>query len=136
MRAVRLDEAKALVRDGEARARELRVAMNIAIVDPAGHPVHFVRMDEAWLGSIDLAFGKARTAAYFRMSSATLGTLSQPGGPIYGIEHSNGGLVTFGGGLPIIDASGAVIGAVGVSGGNVEQDEAVANAVVSTNPAR
>lgn len=85
-------------------------------------------MDGAWLGSIDIAQRKARTARLFDMNTGAIGQLSQPGGPLYGIEHSNGGLISFPGGIPIINSSGAVIGAIGVSGSTVENDHAVAEA--------
>ncbi|MGM1061284.1 GlcG/HbpS family heme-binding protein [Saccharothrix sp. Mg75] len=130
MGSITQDEAAFRVAEGIAKSRELGVAMNIAIVDNGGHLVQFSRMDLAWLGSIDLALKKAKTAVYFRMPSSGIGEISQPGGPVYGIEHSNAGLVTFGGGMPITDDSGEVIGAVGVSGGTVEQDCAVAESVV------
>ncbi|MFI7316745.1 heme-binding protein [Streptomyces venezuelae] len=130
MSSIKQAEAVARVEAGVDKAEQIGVDMNIAIVDEAGHLVQFSRMDDAWLGSIDIALKKAKTAVYFRMDSGGLGAISQPGGPVYGIEHSNSGLVTFGGGLPITDDSGQVIGAVGVSGGNVEQDCSVAEAVV------
>lgn len=104
--------------------------MNIAMVDAGGHLLHFTRMDNAWLGSIDLALKKAKTSILFSMPSGAVGEISQPGGPVYGIEHSNGGLISFGGGVPIVDADGRVVGAVGVSGGTVDQDVRVAEAAV------
>ena len=85
----------------------------------------------AWLGSIDIAVTKARTARYFDLPTEALGELSQPGGPLYGIEVSNGGLITFPGGLPLQSADGTVIGAIGVSGSTVENDHAVAEAGVA-----
>ena len=85
-------------------------------------------MDGAWLGSIDISIRKARTARYFDMPTGEIGKLSQPGGSLYNIEHSNGGLITFPGGVPIRNAAGAVIGAIGVSGDAVENDHAVAEA--------
>ncbi|NLV31454.1 MAG: heme-binding protein [Acidobacteria bacterium] len=88
----------------------------------------FTRMDGAWLRSIDISIRKARTARFFDMDTGELGKLSQPGGSLYQIEHSNGGLITFPGGVPVKDAAGEVIGAVGVSGSTVENDHAVAKA--------
>jgi uncharacterized protein GlcG (DUF336 family) len=85
-------------------------------------------MDGAWLGSGDIAIKKARTASLFDMKSGEIGKLSQPGGPLYAIELSNGGLVTFGGGVPIKNSSGEMIGAIGVSGSSVENDQLVAEA--------
>ena len=90
--------------------------MDIAVVDAGGHLKAFARMDGAWLGSIDIATTKARTARYFDLPTEALGELSQPGGPLYGIEVSNGGLITFPGGLPLKAEDGTVIGAIGVSG--------------------
>ncbi|MEV5606260.1 heme-binding protein [Streptomyces sp. NPDC052299] len=115
---------------GQKAAEHIGVAMNIAIVDAGGHLLHFTRMDDAWLGCIDLALKKAKTSVLFRMPSATLGEISQPGGPLYSIDHSNDGLITFGGGLPLSDADNRTIGAVGVSGGTVEQDTHVAEAMI------
>ena len=104
--------------------------MDIAVVDAGANLKAFVRMDGAWLGSIDIAMKKARTARFFDMNSGDIGGLSQPGGALYNIEHSNGGLITFPGGVPIKNAAGQVIGGVGVSGSTVEDDHAVAMAGV------
>ena len=102
--------------------------MDIAVVDAGGNLKSFVRMDGAWLGSIDISIRKARTARWFDMNTGEIGKLSQPGGPLFGIEHSNGGLITFPGGVPLKDGNGRVVGAVGVSGSTVENDHAVAAA--------
>ena len=107
-------------------ATKLGVKMNIAIVDAGGNLVAFNRMDGAWLGSVDISIKKAKTAAYFNMASSDIGKLSQPGGPLYNIEHSNGGLITFPGGLPIHGKDGVLIGGIGVSGSSVENDFKVA----------
>ena len=85
-------------------------------------------MDGAWLGSIDISIRKARTARFFDMNTGEIGQLSQPGASLFGIEHSNGGLITFPGGVPIRNQGGAVVGAIGVSGSAVENDHAVAEA--------
>ena len=85
-------------------------------------------MDGAWLGSIDIAIKKARTARMFDMNTGEIGKLSQPGGSLYNIEHSNDGLITFPGGVPIKNREGEIIGAIGVSGSTVENDHAVATA--------
>ncbi|RJL35908.1 GlcG/HbpS family heme-binding protein [Bailinhaonella thermotolerans] len=132
MTELTLQDAFRRAEAGMARAAELGVDMNIAIVDAGGHLLHFVRMDRAWLGSIDIALKKARTAVLFRMPTAVIGGLSQPGGPCYGIELTNDGLVSFGGGLPITDGEGRTIGAIGVSGGTVEQDTLIAEACLAT----
>ena len=88
-------------------------------------------MDNAWLGSVDIAVKKAKTARFFDMESGAIGQLSQPGGPLYNIEVSNGGLISFPGGIPIKNGSGEIVGAIGVSGGSVEQDREVAQAGVA-----
>lgn len=129
MSTLNIETTTRIVAAGQEAAAGIGVAMSIAIVDTAGNLVAFQRMDGAWLGSVDLAQRKARTSALFPMPSAVLGEMSQPGGPIYGIEATNGGLVSFGGGLPLAAADGTVIGAVGVSGGLVDQDVSVADAV-------
>jgi uncharacterized protein GlcG (DUF336 family) len=102
--------------------------MNIAVVDAGGNLKAFRRMDNAWLGSIDISIKKARTARFFDMPTGSIGELSQPGGPLFNIEVSNGGLITFPGGLPLRDIDGTVIGAIGVSGSTVENDHTVASA--------
>ena len=121
-------EALAVMDVALARAKELKTLMNIAVVDTGANLKAFVRMDGAWRGSIDIAIKKARTARYFDMPTGEIGKLSQPGGSLFGIEHSNGGLITFPGGVPIQAPDGTVIGAIGVSGSTVENDHAVAEA--------
>ncbi|WP_323118240.1 GlcG/HbpS family heme-binding protein [Burkholderia alba] len=121
------DAALRIVHEGLAQARGRGLpGVAVAVVDRGAHLVAFARMDGTFLGAIDLAIGKAATAARFRTDTATLGTMSGVGGPLWGIERSNGGLVTFGGGLPLFDASGACLGALGVSGGTVADDESIA----------
>ena len=85
-------------------------------------------MDGAWLGSVDIAIKKAKTAAFFQMNTEVIGTLSQPGGDLFNIEHSNQGLITFPGGVPLYGSDGAMYGAVGVSGSSVKNDKIVAEA--------
>ena len=120
--------ATAAIKAALEEAETVNCKMNIAVVDAGGHLVAFVRMDDAWLGSVDISLKKAKTATYFNLPSGTLGKMSQPGGSLYGIEHSNQGLITFAGGLPIQNAAGKMIGAIGVSGDTVENDEKVAEA--------
>ena len=120
--------SKSLVGAVVEKATELNVAMNIAVVDASGYLHQFLRMDGAWLGSVDIAIKKARTAVLFQMNTGEIGKLSQPGKPLYGIEHSNDGLITFPGGIVIKDSSGNVVGAIGVSGSTVENDQACAQA--------
>jgi uncharacterized protein GlcG (DUF336 family) len=126
-----MQEAMDRTAAGLAKANEMGVPMNIAFVDAGANLLHFSRMEGAWLGSIDIAIKKARTAALFKMPTAEIGKLSQPGGALYNIEVTNGGLVSFGGGLPVVSADGHVIGAVGVSGGQVTEDTAVARACLA-----
>ncbi|GEC03242.1 hypothetical protein SSP24_08970 [Streptomyces spinoverrucosus] len=102
--------------------------VNISVCDRAAHLAGFLRMDGAILGTIDVAHRKARTAALFEADSGALGKVAHPDGPSYMVEHTNGGLINFGGGVVIKDADGVVIGAVGVSGASVEEDEIIARA--------
>jgi uncharacterized protein GlcG (DUF336 family) len=110
------------------KAEQIGAKMNIAVVDAGANLKAFARMDGAWLGSIDIAVRKARTARFFDMNTGQIGALSQPGGPLFGIEHSNGGLISFPGGVPLRNAAGTIVGAIGVSGSTVENDHAVAEA--------
>ena len=120
-----IDQANAAIEAAIKKAEEIGTAMDIALVDAGGNLKAFARMDGAWLGSIDISQKKARTARYFDMNTGDIGQLSQPGGPLFNIEHSNGGLITFPGGVPIKEGS-VVIGAIGVSGSSVENDHTVA----------
>lgn len=126
---ISLAQAQAVVAAAHAKAESMGLKMNIAVVDAGTNLKAFARMNGAWIGSIDIAQKKARTARYFDMPTGTLGTLTQPGGSLYNIEHSNNGLITFPGGLPLLDGD-TVIGAIGVSGSAVEDDHAVAQAGV------
>jgi uncharacterized protein GlcG (DUF336 family) len=126
--SITLEQAEKLSEAAKEKARAIGVPMNIAIVDEGANLVSFHRMDNAWLGSIDISIKKAKTARFFDMNSGEIGKLSQPGGPLYNIEHSNGGLITFPGGVVLKDSAGKIIGAIGVSGGSVDQDHEVASA--------
>lgn len=125
---ISLEQAQAIIEVAKQKSVELDTKMNIAIVDAGANLVAFVRMDGAWLGSLDISIKKAKTARFFDMNTGVIGELSQPQGPLYNIEHSNGGLITFPGGVPIKNAEGQIIGAIGVSGSSVENDHAVAEA--------
>jgi uncharacterized protein GlcG (DUF336 family) len=125
---ITLAQANAAVAAAIAKAEQIGAKMNVAVVDAGANLKRFARMDGAWLGSIDVAIRKARTARFFDMNTGQIGELSQPGGSLFGIEHSNGGLITFPGGVPIRNPSGVVIGAIGVSGSVVKNDHAVAEA--------
>ncbi len=123
-------QAQQIVMAAMAKARDIDTKMDIAIVDAGGNLKAFVRMDGAWLGSIDIAIKKAKTARYFDMPTGEIGKLSQSGGPLYNIEVSNGGLISFPGGLPLKGSDGTIIGAIGVSGSSVDKDHTVAEAGV------
>lgn len=125
-------EATSALESAMEAAESAWAAMNIATVDAGGNLKAFARLDGAWLGSIDIAIKKARTSRYFEIDSGTIGELSQPGGPLFNIEVSNGGLIAFPGGIPLRLADGSVIGAIGVSGSTVENDHLVAQAGAKT----
>lgn len=129
--SINLEQAEKLIQAAKQKAKSIDAKMNIAIVDAGANLVAFARMDGAWLGSLDISIKKAKTARFFDMNTGIIGELSQPGGSLYNIEHSNGGLITFPGGIPIKNAAGDVIGAIGVSGSSVENDHAVAEAGVA-----
>jgi uncharacterized protein GlcG (DUF336 family) len=124
---ITLNDARRVIAAAEKKAQELGQPMNIAVADAGGNLVSHVRMDDAWLGSIDISIKKASTARWFDMNTGDIGGLSQPGGALYNIEHSNDGLITFPGGVPIKDGD-TIIGAIGVSGSTVENDHTVAAA--------
>ena len=121
------EEALAILLKAKSEAEKTKALVNIAVVDAGANLKAFIRMDNSYLGSIDVAIKKAKTARYFNTATGDLGKLTQPGGIIYNIEHSNGGLITFPGGLPIKDKNGNIIGAIGVSGGTIEQDHKIAS---------
>nr|WP_282144021.1 heme-binding protein [Cellulophaga baltica] len=119
-------EAFEVLLAAKKHAEASNTLVNIAVVDAGAHLKAFLRMDDSFLGSIDVAIKKAKTARYFNMDTGELGALTQPGGIIYNIEHSNGGLITFPGGIPIKNKKGVIIGAVGISGGTIDQDRSIA----------
>ena len=127
---ITLEQAQAAIKAAHQKALDMGVKMNIAVVDAGANLTAFARMDDAWLGSLDISIKKAKTARFFDMPTGEIGKLAQPGGPLYNIEHSNGGLITFPGGIPIMDSGNRVVGAIGVSGSTVEDDHAVAQAGV------
>src|SRR5437870_949588 len=125
---ITLDTALHVIENARRAAEAIGVAMNIAVVDNGNNLVAFQRMDGAWLGSVDIAQGKAYTARAFNMSTKDLAPLCQPGKSLFGIHASNDGrLIVFPGGIPL-ERGGEVVGAIGVSGGAVEQDHVVAAA--------
>ncbi|PSG86502.1 GlcG/HbpS family heme-binding protein [Aurantibacter aestuarii] len=123
-----LAQAEQVIAAAKEKSKAIDTKMNIAVVDAGANLVAFARMDGAWLGSLDIAIKKAKTARYFDMNTGSIGELSQPGQPLYNIEHSNNGLITFPGGVVLKNASGEIIGAVGVSGSSVDNDHTVAEA--------
>ena len=127
---VTMEQALTAIEAARKKAKSIETQMCIAVVDSGANLKAFLRMDDAWVGSIDIAIKKAKTAVFFGMPTGEIGKLSQPGKPLYGIEHSNEGLITFPGGVPIVDEEGVLVGAVGVSGSTVENGHAVAEAGV------
>lgn len=128
---VTLERATAVVEAARQKAEQIGVAQNIAVVDEGNRLVAFARMDGAWIGSIDIAQSKAFTARAFDMETKTLGKAAQPGEPLFGIHASNNGkIIIFAGGIPLKDGD-RVVGAIGVSGGTVEQDQECAEAGVA-----
>jgi uncharacterized protein GlcG (DUF336 family) len=125
---IRLIDAKAVIAAAEAKAAEIGQPMNIAVADAGGNLIAHVRMDGAWLGSIDISIKKAYTARAFDIATRDLAKHSQSGGQFFGIHASNDGkIMIFAGGIPL-KRDGKVVGAIGVSGGSGEQDHAVAEA--------
>ncbi|NJN94402.1 MAG: heme-binding protein [Anaerolineales bacterium] len=125
---ITLDQALAAITAARARAEAQGTLMDIAIVDAGANLKAFIRMDDAFLGSIDISIKKAKTARFFNMPTDDLGKLAQAGQPLYHIEFSNDGLITFAGGLPLKNKAGVIVGAIGVSGSSVENDYEVAAA--------
>jgi uncharacterized protein GlcG (DUF336 family) len=128
---MRLDDARRVIAAAEKKSKEVDQPMNIAVADEGGNLVAHVRMDGAWLGSIDISIEKAYTSRAFDISTRDLATHSQSGGQFFGIDASNNGkIMIFAGGIPL-KKDGKVVGAIGVSGGSGEQDHAVAEAGVA-----
>ena len=126
------ETASKAVKAAIEEAKNLKARMNIAVVDVGANLVYFVRMDKSYLGSVDISIKKAKTSVMFQRPTGELGKISQPnteyGASVYGIEHSNQGLVTFPGGIPIYNSTGDIIGGIGVSGSSIENDHKVAEA--------
>lgn len=121
-------QAEDVITAAVKKAVSNKLLMNIAVVDAGGNLKAFVRMDGAFLASIDIAIKKAKTARSLNMSTYELSQLTQPGKELYGIEVTNGGMAIFGGGELIKNKDGLIIGAIGVSGGSVAEDMSVAQA--------
>ncbi len=128
---ITLEEAQRIISAAEAKARQMGQPMNIAVMDAGRNLVAFHRMDGAWVASTDIAIDKAFTSAGRGLTTRKIGEMGQPGQPLFGINTTNGGrIVIFAGGLPLM-RDGEVIGAIGVSGGTVDEDEEVAEAGVA-----
>jgi uncharacterized protein GlcG (DUF336 family) len=128
---VTLADARRIIAAGEKKAQEIGQPMNIAVVDAGGNLVAHVRMDNAWIGSVDISINKAWTARAFDITTQDLGKNSQSGDQFFGIHASNHGRVMiFAGGIPL-KKDGKVVGGVGVSGGLGKQDQAVAEAAAA-----
>ncbi len=125
---VTLEDARRVISAAEKKALEIGQPMNIAVVDGGGNLVAHVRMDGAWIGSIDISIKKAYTSRAFNLATKDLAEQSQSGGQFFGIHASNNGkIMIFAGGIPLY-SQGQVVGGIGVSGGSGEQDHAVAEA--------
>lgn len=125
---ITLSDARRVIAAAEKKAAEIGQPMNIAVVDEGGNLIAHVRMDRAWIGSIDISINKAWTARAFNISTKELAEQSQSGDQFFGIHVSNRGRVMiFAGGIPL-KRGNEVVGAIGVSGGMGKQDHAVAEA--------
>jgi uncharacterized protein GlcG (DUF336 family) len=128
IQSLTLNEARRIIAAGEGKANDMGVPYNLAVVDAGGNLISHVRMDGAWLGSIDIAIHKAWTARAFDMATEDLAKMAQSGKPLFGINSTNHEkVVIFAGGMPV-KKDEIVVGAVGASGGTVEQDQKVAEA--------
>jgi uncharacterized protein GlcG (DUF336 family) len=130
MTAITLSAATKVVAAATEKAIAIGQPMNIAVVDDGGHLVAFARMDGSIKASIDISIRKARTSILMNAPTSALTPLVQPGAELYGLEQTSGGMVIFGGGIPLT-VDDVVIGAIGVSAGSVEQDTSVAEAGVA-----
>jgi len=126
---IAIDHAHRLVARGRVAAEQAGVRAVFAVLDRGANLVTFTRMDDAWLASNELALAKARASVMFRMPSEALNAPLQVGVPAPHFDHVHaGGLLLMGGGIPLFDEQGALLGALGVSGGTPEQDAAIARA--------
>ena len=131
---LKLADARRIIDAAEKKAIEIGQPMNIAVVDEGANLISHIRMDDAWIGSINIAINKAFTSRAFNISTKELAENSQPGDQFYGIHVSNHDRVMiFAGGIPLKDSKGLVIGAIGVAGGSGVQDQTVAEAGASAH---
>jgi uncharacterized protein GlcG (DUF336 family) len=129
------EQADKLIGAARTKAKAIGIAVSVAILDSAGHMKAFSRMDGAWLGSSDVALRKARTSVLFEAETHSIWDIRKPDAQAHGLEHTNGGLVTFAGGIPLRAVNGDLLGSDRRLGGQVEQDFAVASAGVASLPA-
>lgn len=123
---ITLSAAEAVIKKVFEAAAKMGMRAIAAVADQGANPVAVLCMDGAIPASYDIALGKAYTSASLRMSTANLSKLAAPGGDLYGIQNTNGGkIVIFGGGEPLY-YGGKVVGALGVSGGTLQQDTELA----------
>jgi uncharacterized protein GlcG (DUF336 family) len=122
------EQADKLIAAARTKAKTIGIAVSIAVLDSAGHMQAFSRINGAWLGSSDVALRKARTSILFEAETQSIWDICKPDAESHGLEQTNGGLVTFAGGIPLRAPNGDLLGAIGVSGGQVEQDFVVAAA--------
>ena len=128
---ITIEEAQRIISAAEQKARQMGQPMNIAVMDAGRNLVAFHRMNGAWVASIDIAIDKAFTSAGRGLTTRKIGEMAQPGQPLFGINTTNGGrIVIFAGGIPVM-RDGEVVGAIGVSGGTVDEDHEVAEAGVA-----
>jgi uncharacterized protein GlcG (DUF336 family) len=128
---VKSNQADVLLRAAQLKASEIGVAVSIGVLDAGGNLKAFCRMDGAWLGSIDIALKKAKTAVLFEIETQAIWEFCNATGPAHGMESTNDGLVTFAGGVPLKADNGQLLGAIGVSGGQVAEDHEIARAALS-----
>jgi uncharacterized protein GlcG (DUF336 family) len=131
LKTLQLPDARRMIQAATQKAVDIKQPMNIAVVDASGYLLAFERMENAWLGSVDIAINKAWTSRAFDIQTAHLAEFSQSGNQFFGIHTTNHGRVTiFAGGMPVLQ-DGVVVGAIGISGGTGEQDQTVAKAGAS-----
>ena len=128
---ITLEEAQSIISAAEDKARQMGQPMNVAVMDAGRNLVAFHRMDGAWVASTDIAIDKAFTSAGRGLTTRKIGEMAQPGQPLFGINTTNGGrIVIFAGGIPLMRGD-ELVGAIGVSGGTVDEDHEVAEAGVA-----
>lgn len=125
--SITLEKANELIAAVRERAAQMGVKAVVAVADKHTNPVSVQCMEDSYVASYDIAFNKAYTVTALKMPTTALKTLAAPGGSLYGIQFTNSGrIVIFGGGVPLYDKNGNIVGGLGVSGGSEEQDTALA----------